>query len=209
VGPLASKKLIGVDVSKGKDWIQTAEHGKFMPVNGVRYYDIKDIARALSNLCRFNGHVNPGKFYSVAEHSVRVSWIVEEWLKNSVTVCGDERRQLLLWALLHDASEAYIGDVTTPTKYSDEMLGYRKIEEVIQREIIAWAGLSWPQHLIISQADSQILIAEAWQLKAPIHQDWVAAYTQVTDLPANACEDMGWTPQEAEQAFLARYRVLK
>ena len=82
-------------------WIQTSSGGKF-------YYDsddtdcinIEDIAHALSNPCRFGGH--SGRFYSVAQHSVVVAYLVE--------------KELMLTALLHDASEAYVVDVPRPLK---------------------------------------------------------------------------------------------
>lgn len=63
--------------------------------------DINDIANSLSKLCRFNGQTN--RFYSVAQHSVLVSKLVEpEYARE---------------ALMHDSPEAYIGDVTSPLKY--------------------------------------------------------------------------------------------
>lgn len=58
---------------------------------------IQDISYALSNLCRFTGHTL--HFYSVAEHCIRVYNVVGT-----------------LGALLHDAHEAYIGDVSSPLK---------------------------------------------------------------------------------------------
>ena len=63
-------------------------------------YTINTIAHALSNLCRYTGHVN--RFYSVAEHSVFVSLAVP--------------KKFALEALFHDASEAFLGDVSSPLK---------------------------------------------------------------------------------------------
>jgi len=94
--------------------------------------EINDIARHLSNICRFGGGV-PG-FYSVAEHSVAVAAMV-----------GESYRK---WALLHDAAEAYIGDVVRPLKEMtylcvdfDTFLSYQKIEHRILHEISWRFGL--------------------------------------------------------------------
>lgn len=65
--------------------------------------DIDDIANALSKLCRFTGHTR--EFYSVAEHCINGSYAEE------LTTSYDR-----IGFLLHDAHEAYIGDINTPLK---------------------------------------------------------------------------------------------
>src|SRR5919204_3331113 len=68
--------------------------------------DPGDIARALANQCRFGGHCRV--FYSVAQHSVIVSGVVEER-------GGDT--EAVLAGLMHDAAEAYLGDMPHPLKH--------------------------------------------------------------------------------------------
>lgn len=77
--------------------------------------DIKDIAWALSNLCRFVGHIK--EFYSVAQHSLLVS----------------EMSDYSLEGLLHDATEAYLGDISSPLKIA--LPDYKKIEANFHRVI--------------------------------------------------------------------------
>jgi len=67
-----------------------------------------DIAHSLSRINRFNGHTK-GEPYSVAQHSVMVAELVEKRYPN-------EDASLYMAALLHDAHEAYVGDISTPVK---------------------------------------------------------------------------------------------
>jgi hypothetical protein len=76
---------------------------------------IEDIAHALSNICRWTGHSR--WFYSVAQHSVHVASYVTA--KNK------------LWALLHDATEAYLCDIATPVKEAAGMEAYREAEKTM------------------------------------------------------------------------------
>lgn len=87
--------------------------------------DINDIAHALSRICRFGGHAK--EFYSVAQHSLLVAAMAPDELK--------------LEALLHDAAEAYVGDVIKPLKV---LLGdvYDQIERGFMNAITAKFGLN-------------------------------------------------------------------
>lgn len=90
----------------------------FTPLN-PKERDVKiiDIAHALSMVCRFGGHAK--KFYSVAEHCVKCAEISDESNK--------------LNCLLHDASEAYIGDMCAPIKeQSDFGALYKGYEKKLQ-----------------------------------------------------------------------------
>lgn len=83
------------------DWLQTFTNQAFFPNDpGSLYISKYDIAHSLAMQCRYNGHTKI--FYSVAEHSVLVSHAVPE--------------EDALWGLLHDAPEAYIGDMIRPLK---------------------------------------------------------------------------------------------
>lgn len=181
-----------------KDWIQTFSGRKFYPLNpspgDVR---IDDIARALSMMCRYNGHV--ARFYSVAEHSVRVSRIVYERT-------GDT--QLALWGLLHDASEAYLNDITRPVKHQPALAEYRRIEKLLQATICKMFGLPEQEPIAVTEVDYEILGTEAYQLKQPIHPDWAKASPTGT-LPAPLpIGPLGWSPALAEGAFLHQFRKL-
>lgn len=73
---------------------------------------IEDIAHALSMICRFNGHTD--RFYSVAEHSVEVANRIDKLISRNVY---EVHPDISKWAILHDAAEAYTGDVVAPLKW--------------------------------------------------------------------------------------------
>jgi 5'-deoxynucleotidase YfbR-like HD superfamily hydrolase len=114
----------------------------FDPLNPcVEDIKIQDIAHALSHVCRFTGHVS--HFYSVAEHSIRVA----ERLPKELQLAG----------LLHDASEAYISDVSSPLKHSEGFARYREIEAVLQEVIYNRFGVR-------NGYDPKVKEADAWAL---------------------------------------------
>lgn len=104
--------------------------------------DIEDIAHALSHVCRFGGHTP--EFYSVAQHSLEVMWLVPDELK--------------LEALLHDASEAYMCDMPRPIKRN--MPEYKSVENNLMKSIAEKFDLKWPMPKEIKMADNKILEQE-------------------------------------------------
>jgi len=154
--------------------------------NPDRYvFDIEEIAHSLSNICRYGGHSE--RFYSVAEHSVHVSRVVHPKL----ALCG----------LLHDASEAFVGDMPSPLKALCQ--SYRTIEDRVQAAIAASFNLPYPFPPEVHLADKMLYKAERQQIAPTPDNVWH------TDIPVADIEIVGWSPYEASQQFLARYEELK
>ena len=131
--------------------IMTHSHKMFDPLHpDVALIDIQDIAHALSMLCRANGHFK--SFYSVCQHSINCAKEAES---------RGYSRRVQLACLLHDASEAYLSDVTRPVKA--ELPRYLEIEEPLQDCI--WAkfldqALSPAEYDQVFEIDDAILAHE-------------------------------------------------
>jgi hypothetical protein len=171
--------------------------------------DIRDIAHALSMLCRYCGHTR--SFYSVAEHSLLVSRLAE----HAATVDeqhdprSDSVRIAAKWGLLHDASEAYLGEVCRGLKHRPgTMEVYREAEESLSWKI--WQRFMAPrdaveQHFlekrIVKPIDRAVCGTEMRQL---MHR---ALDTDGNPLPRSipgvVVGVMG--PAVAETNFLARF----
>ena len=104
--------------------------------------DPRDISHSLAHLCRFNCHTR--EFYSVAQHSCIVAELVPEEHKLS--------------ALLHDATEAYLGDITRPLK--QWMPDYRGFEDVIWMRVCERFDLALDLPANVHQADLIALATE-------------------------------------------------
>ena len=115
---------------------------------------IGDIAHGLAHQCRFNGQTN--KFYSVAQHSVLVASILP--------------RELRLAGLLHDASEAYLGDVVQPLK--DLLPEYQSIETNFCEVLGARFGVNLQHNDAIRHADLVVLATERRDLMPMDTADW-------------------------------------
>ena len=141
---------------------------------------INAIARGLANTCRFAGQCD--RFYSVAEHSIWVSRIVP--------------KALAIEGLLHDASEAFIGDMPKPLK--ERLPDYQAVEWRIDRAVLGRFGIGWlgPE---IKLAD-RVMLATEQRLLMRNQDRW--KWTDETT-PLNI-ELECLAPEAAYQAFILR-----
>lgn len=148
-------------------------------------FDIHDIARALSNTCRFGGH--SCRFYSVAEHSVHASRIVP-----NAHAYG---------ALMHDAAEAFTGDMVKPLK---ELLpDFAEVERKVEEVVAARFGFAAATPRVVKEADMAMLAAEQRQVMGNGDQ-WCHTHgREAADVVIEF-----WGPEEAERRFLDRFREL-
>lgn len=149
-------------------------------------FTIEDIAHGLSNTCRYAGQCQ--QFYSVAEHSWHASYLVPGPWK--------------LAALMHDAAEAFIGDVTRPLK--SLLPDYKRIERGVEDAIAARFGVFDMDAPEVKQADLAMLSAEQAEIMPP-HADGWAVLAGVIPAPVNL---RMWPPARAKAEFLDRYHRL-
>ncbi len=171
-------------------FIQTYSGAKFDFVDpDPESIRLQDIAHALSMISRFGGHL--AKFYSVADHSLNVLHHLE---------CNGANRPTLLAGLMHDAAEAYIGDIVSPFK---KMLPNAcAVEERIAAMIRVRYGIV-DKHVdfaAVKRADEAILVAEAKALfNFPPLGNWPDNFQAE---PVIAPLHVSREPREAEVLFL-------
>ena len=167
-------------------WFLTSTGKQFFPLD-PRAEDIciEDIAHALSNVCRFGGHCRD--FYSVAQHSVHVSDLVPP--------------EHAMLGLMHDATEAYIGDMVRPLKLC--MPDYQEAEARLWTVIAAKFGLPEIFPGCVKEADNVALMTERRDLVIHTPHVW-----SVKAEPDEA-QIRAWSPRLAKKHFLNRYRELK
>lgn len=189
-------------VAKQKSFVRTYSGKSVYPFNPSKeQFCIEDIAQALSNQCRFNGHLT--EFYSVAQHSVYVSRMLR----------GEHR----LFGLLHDAAEAYISDIPTPVKRFLPAELHR-VEDNIMTHIADQFGfeLSKASCEAVKRADYYLLCAEARQLH-PDFKNFFEAWDIGPDImampptPLNGIdpEFRPWMPKDAKRNFINEFGKIR
>ncbi len=196
-------------------FINTFTGKKFAPLDPkVEDIDILDIAQALSNMCRFTGHVR--RFYSVAEHSCRVHDIVHgRQLREDMSGFGPWLENLQ-WALMHDAAEAYLIDVARPVKVQPAMSFYRDAEDRLLSCIAEHFGMrGHAPPASVQDVDRKIATNEA-RVLLNMREDLWQGRDGLPDADFNSVQmgdsisnfTLGWSPDTARFEFLCRFRNL-
>lgn len=174
------------------DWIATASGTKWFLTdphpNDVR---IDDIAHALAMVCRFGGHCR--EFYSVAEHSVRMAEVAD--FEHGIDAA--------MWALIHDAPEAYLGDMVRPLKST--MPDYRRMEARTEEVIIQGLGfkpVNAECRAYVKHLDDVLLMTERRDLVNHCGHDWTP---RAEPLPGTI---VPMSPMIAKAAFLGTFQRL-
>ena len=174
------------DFRNGTEWIQTHTDRAFWVLDPkIEDLHILDIAHGLGNMCRYNGQCR--RFYSVAEHCVHL-----------FNAAPDEFKA---WALLHDASEAYICDVPRPYKHA--LANYAEIEDGIMQVVARKFGLQFPMPDEVKQLDARIVVNEMTALFGTPPRPW-----QINQPPIPSVTIHGWPPTTAKAQFLTAFAEL-
>src|SRR5690606_7876594 len=120
--------------------------GRLIDFRGIRTedIDIRDIAHGLAHITRFGGQAK--NHITVGEHSLLVASLVPPPYRFT--------------ALMHDAAEAYLGDIPKPLK--NLLPDYRRIEEMLMRVISEKYRFSYPLPPVIKEADMKA-IRQEWK----------------------------------------------
>lgn len=172
-----------IETERRGAWMQTYNGRAFYPLDPrADEVDPVDIAHALGMICRYGGHARD--FYSVAEHCVLMSYAVDP--------------TAALWALLHDAGEAYVTDLIRPLKYA--LPDYRAIEDRVMVAVCERFELAGPCPPAVKDADLRILHDEREVLMGHPPMPWMSIeHVQPLGVTIEC-----WTPARASSEYLMR-----
>ena len=163
-------------------FIQTFTGRNFYPLApSVSDVDIRDIAHALANKCRYNGHCQ--QFYSVAQHSVLVC-----------RYCENKK-----WGLLHDSEEAYLPDIPSPIKVLPEFAPLREAAVRIRKVVCSRFDLDPVEPEEVRLVDKRMMITEIRDLMIS-GSCWDKYYRLYETYDV---EITPWPPRMAREIFLS------
>lgn len=198
-----------IEADNSKLWVQTRS-GRAVDLLDTKPEQIyaEDLAVQLARIPRWNGATigRPGDIYPVAMHSVLVSMLLPY----------DAPPVLKLVALLHDAHEAYIGDMPSPVKWAIRSVlhrngcsvdPFRYISDVVQDAVhlaVGIGGMRGEWHDAIKAADMLALALEDKYLMAPHPRAWI----ELPDVSRKATVPMTRSPTVAAQSFMHHLEFL-
>jgi hypothetical protein len=165
---------------------------------------IEDIAHALSLSCRYNGHTVD--FYSVAQHCCLCADLAERVDKQ--------------WALLHDAPEAYMGDLVSPLKRQIADVWKpleRRWEETLRRVFKVWPrpAMGAERPLLIEEQERRVKALDILMLGREMHDLMPFGEEDCQHLgfldarrPADIPPVQPWSPARSREEFMARFNRL-
>lgn len=151
---------------------------------------VEDLAGALSNICRFAGHLP--RFYSVAQHLVNTSLIVPY----------EDRYD----ALMHDTAEAFTNDLPTPLKWTLPI--FKELEVKIEGAMSKKFGFNYPYPKSVKEADTVMLLLEKTYVKED-NQAWPHYAGVEFEQFKDQVHLESWQPRRTKREFLDRYNELR
>lgn len=150
---------------------------------------LDDLASALSNICRFSGHLPV--FYSVAQHLVNTSRIVDP--------------EFAFDALMHDTAEAFTNDLPTPLKWAFPI--FKTLEEKIEAAMAKKFGFNYPYPPEVKVADTEMLLLEKVYVKKD-YREWPHYVGIEFEHQYDKVDLKPWQPCRAKREFLERFEEL-
>ncbi len=193
---LLRNEMVGYDLEHNLDrkgsWIPLYSNRRIW-LEDPRPQDIclTDIAHPLANICRYGGHSS--KFFSVAQHCVLGSWMIDVKYAKAF--------------LMHDAAEAYLGDLIKPLKNILAPI-YNPLEERMMGAIAAKYRFS-----LDGEAGEKVKYVDNFMMATEIRDVTNAGILKhPTDISMVPKKEFFikefWTPEQAEREFLNRFEVL-
>ena len=192
------------------NWIMTYSGTPIAPLNPTPdAIKVEDIAHALAMICRWAGHCHT--YYSVAEHSVRVADLCVA-LGEKEGLSKAALKDLEMLGLMHDATEAYVGDIPRPIKSEFRLVTPRGVETFREAEAHLYGviveALGLPEMTeqyqeIVHLADNIVLSTEARDIA---HEGSMKHELDAPDPLPGKINPLPWS--KARLLFILRYQAL-